>query len=64
MNMEELVEVQYAAFQLQERAMELRKLVDQAAQKPELTTKRSWINEVESKLRVIRHDEIFIGTRI
>ena len=27
MNMEELVEVQYAAFQLKERAMELRKLL-------------------------------------
>ena len=64
MDKTEIMEIQSAASQLQEKAMELRKLIEQAAQDQELTTKHSWINEVETKLRVIRHDEILIGTRI
>ena len=59
-----IMEIQAAGIQLEEKAIELRKLVEQAVRQPELTTKHSWVNEVESKLRVIQHDEILIGTRI
>ena len=59
-----IMEIQAAGIQLEEKAIELRKLVEQAVRQPELTTKHSWVNEVGSKLRAIRHDEIFIDTRI
>ena len=64
MDRETIMEIQAAGIQLEEKAIELRKLVEQAVRQPELTTKHSWVNEVESKLRVIQHDEILIGTRI
>ena len=59
-----IMEVQAVGIQLEEKTTELRKLLEQAVRQPELTTKHPWINEVESKLRAIRHDEMFIETRI
>ena len=64
MNRTTIIEIQDVGIQLEEKARELRKLFEQAVRQPELTTKHSWIKEVESTLRAIRHDEMFIETRL